>query len=781
MKTTPYLFRTSIVHKSFVFSVLMVGFLCSLACFTGCSKSTTDINGPTGGNTITETTTVYGRVVDESGKPVAGATVSAGTSTATSDANGLFVIRNTAVPKGRAIVLAKKTGFFTAASAASPGAAGTTRVQLSMMADNAQYSVSASSGGKVSINGSNGASITFQANSFQTSSGDAYSGTVSIAAKYLNPASSTFNNFFSGDNTAQASDGTEVSLTSCGVLRVELKGSSGEVLKLDPSKPATIVYPKTADAKAPSTMPLWYFDETLGMWKEDGSATLSGNSYTGTVTHFTDWNLDYKGESGSLELRVVCGSVPVAGVAVKVFQRIGYTDMDGKIRFLRVPADQNVQLEINASDNGGIYYINKPMPLAMTQGATTDIGDVSLNSPCPASISGQLVDCGDSKVEGLVTINDGTNLYYVYTKTGDFSAAAASGVILTVTAMDANGNVSVPVTVPALGSGEDRDMGKITVCGTSTSSYVDITPSGGSGSNTYYMLALSADGSRLAASTYDQKNPVINIYDTKTGQVTSTATLSQQVYVNGMEMSTDNTKLLARTYNGAMVFDISGATATLMSTVSCSGAHLYDDGSKFVGASFSSSQQKVTFMVYSSADGSVVKTLSAPLPIGAGQDSSGTCAFSHEEEAIVYPSASQAQTYSVWGVNSDAELRSFSDVAAQPWYFSYSEDGATVGLSGDGAAYNCYDTKTGTKISSIMPYEGATNRTSQLVLTKNNAYAAVMTSKDLQMIQITKLSDGSHTIKLMPNSNYVSSITASRSENYLAVSSAGLIRVWKLQ
>ena len=40
-------------------------------------------------------------------------------------------------------------------------------------------------------------------------------------------------------------------------------------------------------------MPLWYFDEVAGLWKEQGFSRKVGNRYIGNVSHFTIWNNDW--------------------------------------------------------------------------------------------------------------------------------------------------------------------------------------------------------------------------------------------------------------------------------------------------------------------------------------------------------------------------------------------------------------------------------------------------------------------------------------------------------
>ena len=65
----------------------------------------------------------------------------------------------------------------------------------------------------------------------------------------------------------------------------------------------------TQTSSAPAEIPLWYFDETNGVWKEEGKATLQGNEYVGEVSHFTFWNCDI-----SWDLIYLDGSVLLEGV-----------------------------------------------------------------------------------------------------------------------------------------------------------------------------------------------------------------------------------------------------------------------------------------------------------------------------------------------------------------------------------------------------------------------------------------------------------------------------------
>ncbi len=758
----------------------------AIACLNGCSS------GPTspGAGIGTQTTTIYGRITDESGAPVSGVSLTGGTGMAITDAKGLFMIKNTTVTQGRAVVIGKKGGYFDGAHAAVPNSNGTTRIDFSLMSDAAMANVSATTGGTVTIPA--GGSIAFGAGSFTDASGAPYTGQVKVSARYLDPKNNNFFDFFSGDDMAKTASGGSASLISCGVLRVELKDAGGNALKLNPSMPATLNFPKPIDTKAPATMPLWYFDQTLGMWKEEGSATLKNGMYTGTVAHFSDWNLDYYDSTGgfssaSVSLRVVCNGVPISGVAVSIVgddapgkyfvHPGGRTGSDGTITFIRFPDKRPTQIDINSAKNSGLYFINTPINVTLTPGQVLDLGDVSLNSPCPASLQGTLTDCNDAKTEGLVIISDGNNLNYNYTKTGDFLMQAAANVALTADAMDVNGNQATTVTIPALNSGEQRNIGSIKICGTGTANFLDITipPLLGGVKQEAQYTALSPDGSRLAL--FSASN--IGIFDTKTGNMISSGTASgSNYYLSGMQFSTDNSKLLvAASYGGgATLYDVSGATVTsLISIAKVVGAKLSDDGTQIIAVLTHGSSIPPDLNIYKASDGSILQTLNPTNLL----DSNPTFGFDRNENAVVYSDSKTNGSVHVWGMAGNSELRNFP-VVGNANAFLASEDGLTIASSADYMNYSCYNSKTGQLIGAFnIAGANGTTRNGPFILTKNNAYEATQVDS-ANVVRIFNLAAGTSTIKLLSGTNTVAAVTASRSEVNVAAVCNGKIRIWTL-
>jgi hypothetical protein len=97
-----------------------------------------------------------------------------------------------------------------------------------------------------------------------------------------------------GALTGLDQSGAKVALGSLGMLAVELQSDNGEVLKIASGKTVEmqLAIPDEQLGKAPSTIPLWYFDDALGLWVHEGQATRQGNAYVAELPHFSYWNCD---------------------------------------------------------------------------------------------------------------------------------------------------------------------------------------------------------------------------------------------------------------------------------------------------------------------------------------------------------------------------------------------------------------------------------------------------------------------------------------------------------
>src|SRR5205814_609485 len=97
----------------------------------------------------------------------------------------------------------------------------------------------------------------------------------------------------------------------------------------------------------------WYFDETSGLWKEQGTATKMGANYVGDVSHFSFWNCDYASSFINLDITVLDSSGnPIPNLWLKVtpvdstlWPRWGTTNAAGFVSGL-VPDNQQLLIQI---------------------------------------------------------------------------------------------------------------------------------------------------------------------------------------------------------------------------------------------------------------------------------------------------------------------------------------------------------------------------------------------------------------------------------------------------
>ncbi|HMK04708.1 MAG TPA: hypothetical protein VK489_10975, partial [Ferruginibacter sp.] len=179
--------------------------------------------------------------------------------------------------------------------------------------------------------------------------------------------------------------------------------------------------PAALTSAAPATIPLWYFDEVKGLWKEEGVATKTGNNYSGEVSHFSFWNYDVPGTFVQFNCTVRNNAgQPIPNAFVKISRvsnpfssSFGYTDSAGYVSGA-IPDNAQLLLEVYGS-------IICSLP-AYSQTLTTTSVNISLtvtvsSSAANATISGTVTNCNNTPVtNGYVILKNG-NAYTRYTLT----------------------------------------------------------------------------------------------------------------------------------------------------------------------------------------------------------------------------------------------------------------------------------------------------------------------------------------------------------------------------
>lgn len=182
-----------------------------------------------------------------------------------------------------------------------------------------------------------------------------------------------------GNMTAIDAHGKTTSLISQGMLSVTVTGkNSGKKFDLKGYGNYIIEIPVTGNiASAPHTISLWYYDNTTGKWKEEGSAVKDGNVYRGAVTHFTVWNTDMACTENCTISGRIADPAPVseevyeikliANGIIKIF-----TQQDSTFSFLRLPLSTNMTVEVKKTSTQEVW--SKDFTTPSTDGATLDIG-----------------------------------------------------------------------------------------------------------------------------------------------------------------------------------------------------------------------------------------------------------------------------------------------------------------------------------------------------------------------------------------------------------------------
>lgn len=373
------------------------------------------------------TATLLGTVIDELENPVIDATIThRGQQYKTND-DGIFIIKDQIFDKKGSFFTVHKDGFFEGSRRFYPQGASTNYAYVQLLELKTIGEFDASIGGNVV--GLDNIEVSFPSNSILTEDGVAYSGQVAVAAKWLNPTSPNINLIMPGDLLGLDADGEEKSLVSYGMMAVELLGSAGEKLNLDPESLATLTFPVPTELidDAPEEIPLWSFeDEEFGIWVEEGVARLEGGKYVGDVSHFSFWNCD-----APFDLIEICGQlvtdsgIPISNITVIIeseeldSKAYGITDSRGFFSG-KVPLNSKLILSIKNEILNVNCLIGTTMfgPFSYSDGDKINLGLIELETLQAESFNvfGNLLDCENNAVtNGLLRIKLGqsTNTYLI--------------------------------------------------------------------------------------------------------------------------------------------------------------------------------------------------------------------------------------------------------------------------------------------------------------------------------------------------------------------------------
>jgi len=472
--------------------LFIIPFLLSMLFFNGCKKNMVDeqfkpIVNPVIPDFATQVNaSVHGFITDENGEAVEAASITTGAITVTTDEFGYFKISNAPFAKSAGFIQVQQAGYFTGYRTFLPVAGKETFIRLQLIPKTTAGTIESVAGGTVTLG--SGATVMLPADAVVVASNNnPYSGDIHIAAHWYDPADmETTSLTMPGDLTGVDSAGHLNVLQTFGMLAVELTGSSGESLQMATGKKASLHFPLPASIQsiAPANIPLWYFDEIKGVWKQEGYAVKNGNSYDGLVSHFSYWNCDIGLALARFSAQVVdTGLNPLSNVPIVVTidgqantSRVSYSDYNGEVNGW-VPANSNLEIIIPAPCNQAITIktvsvVNEPI----------DLGTVKVNlNEFSAVLEGSVTKCNGSPVtDGSVIVTGFGKNSIINITNGSFSVAGifCPGTYAKFIALDRETTQRSDISTVQLVSGTNS-TGTLQAC----------TSTGGSESITYEFTA----------------------------------------------------------------------------------------------------------------------------------------------------------------------------------------------------------------------------------------------------------------------------------------------------
>ena len=401
-----------------------------------------------------------GTVLNEDKNPVSGVTISVGLTTAITDANGIFSIEDASVFEKFAYIKASKDGFIDGSRALVPSA-GINKVTIMLLSLDTTATIN--SGETSTVDLPNGTQVTFDGN-FANLQGVSYNGAVKVVLKHLSPDDNSMEYQMPGMLFAENANGSPRVLETYGMIAVELLSASDEELQLADGSTAEISVPVPQNVTStPSTIPLWSFDEEGGYWKEESQATLQGNNYVGTVSHFSFWNWDFQYPAVTLCITLTdTNGNPLPYAALDLYSpalastgSYGYTNIDG-VECGLVPADDVLTLVVPDFGCVSNSFTTTIGPFASDQNITIQVPDADA---LITNFIGVFNDCsGNPITNGYMQLfyNDSTqtipidngmlDLTIAYCSDNTTYAALVVDLLNGQTTDVTNGNFTVPTT-----------------------------------------------------------------------------------------------------------------------------------------------------------------------------------------------------------------------------------------------------------------------------------------------------------------------------------------------
>lgn len=382
-----------------------------------------------------------GLVIDESGTPISGATVTVGSRQVQTDINGVYFLDNASVNINKAFVTVNKSEFYE--SSRTLTAKVNSQINLNFILTRKQEigTFAVTAGETFSL--PDGAVLEIPTDGIADFEGE--------AAFYANMWNLTDPNLsfrMPGDFIGEDENGEEKALIPYGLFVLDAEDNTGGSLNIAANKTFRISIP-VSDNNAPNTVALWLFDEIEGIWKEKGTATIEGQFYVAQVSEFGHWAIADMGERIDISGTVFKDSEPAGNILVALRNvstgttRFTYANSRGAYNF-KVAANTLTKVGVY-SRSCNDFTESKDLAVAEEDLTNQDF----INGNGITVYSGESRDCNkESLTDGYVIIAD--QLVVKLDEAGRFNGLISDNCLspLTFRTFDTRSQEMAPIASP---------------------------------------------------------------------------------------------------------------------------------------------------------------------------------------------------------------------------------------------------------------------------------------------------------------------------------------------
>ena len=328
---------------------------------------------------ITETygnAKLVGFVNDKSGNPLAGVTVFFGEEKALTGSDGGYQLNTLSAGSNKRIWF-QKSGYASTQKLADIKEDLPNRIDASLFPIDKTGKMTSDGG---LIEGKD-FSLEIQPGGFVYSDGSPVEEDVTAEVTAFLTSEDEFLDAFPGEFRGTRENGTETAIESFGFIDVVLKVASGEPVQL--ADGVTAIIKIKAPQNAPTTIPMWHYDEVKAQWIEEGIGKLDNGFYTAEVSHFTKWNWDRPyNETSKIVGRVIdSNGNPVEGASVVQkgitykFQNSAKTNAEGEFELLTPESNESeIEAQFDIYGSTIINYTTSP-----NKGQVNNVGDIKID------------------------------------------------------------------------------------------------------------------------------------------------------------------------------------------------------------------------------------------------------------------------------------------------------------------------------------------------------------------------------------------------------------------